>query len=156
MAAFYPLVELSKGGDIELRLSPYTATFCFAVGVLLTTPIYSVFFMKVPVEGDEIHFSDYFKLRKSDHFWGLLGGLIWTTGTISNFVASSAPSSVNVGPAISYALGQGATLISALWGLLVWREFKGAKPGVVVRLVVMLALYVVGLALISIAPLHGH
>ena len=77
-------------------------------------------------------------------------------GTISNFVASSAPASVNVGPAISYALGQGATLISALWGLLVWREFKGAKPGVVWRLVIMLALYFVGLALISIAPLHGR
>jgi glucose uptake protein len=112
--------------------------------------------MKVPVEGEEVHFRDYLKLRKSAHFWGLLGGLIWTVGTISNFVASSAPASVNVGPAISYALGQGATLISALWGLLVWREFKGAKPGVVWRLVIMLALYFVGLALISIAPLHGR
>ncbi|MGD0579768.1 MAG: GRP family sugar transporter, partial [Bryobacteraceae bacterium] len=142
--------------DIELRLSPYTAAFCFAVGVLLTTPVYSLVFMKVPVEGEEVQFKDYAKLRTSHHVWGLLGGLIWTVGTISNFVASSAPSSVNVGPAISYALGQGATLISALWGLLVWREFKGAKPGVVVRLVVMLALYVVGLALISIAPLHGR
>ena len=156
MAAFYPLVELSKGGDIELSLSPYTAAFCFGVGVLLTTPIYRLVFMKVPVEGEEVHFRDYLKLRKSAHFWGLLGGLIWTVGTISNFVASSAPASVNVGPAISYALGQGATLISALWGLLVWREFKGAKPGVVWRLVIMLALYFVGLALISIAPLHGR
>jgi len=156
MAAFYPLVELSKSGEIELSLSPYTAAFCFAVGVLLTTPVYSIVFMKVPVEGDEVNFIDYAKLRTSDHLWGLLGGLIWTIGTISNFVASSAPARVNVGPAISYALGQGATLISALWGLLVWKEFKGATRNVVVRLVVMLALYVVGLALISIAPLHGH
>jgi glucose uptake protein len=156
MAAFYPLVELSKSGDIELSLSPYTAAFCFAVGLLLTTPIYSIVFMKVPVQGEEVQFRDYLKLPKSAHLWGLLGGLVWTVGTICNFVASSAPSSVNVGPAISYALGQGATLISALWGLLVWREFKGAKPGVVWRLVIMLALYFVGLALISIAPLHGR
>ena len=155
MAAFYPLVELSKGGDTELSLSPYTAAFCFGVGVLLTTPIYSIVFMKVPVEGEEVRFGDYLKLRKSDHIWGLLGGLIWAMGAIANFVASSAPPQVNVGPAISYGLGQGATLISALWGLLVWREFKGAKPVVVTRLVVMLVLYVVGLALISIAPLYG-
>ena len=81
--------------------------------------------------------------------------MIWSVGTIANFVASSAPKSVNVGPgAISYALGQGATLISALWGLLVWREFKGAKRGVVVRLALMLVLFVAGLGLISIAPLH--
>ncbi|MGO9240652.1 MAG: AcrB/AcrD/AcrF family protein [Bryobacteraceae bacterium] len=155
MAGFYPLVELSKGGAVEYSLSPYTAAFCFGVGVLLTTPVYSILFMKVPVEGDEVRFADYFKLRRSYHLWGLLGGLIWTVGTISNFVAASAPAHVNVGPAISYALGQGATLISALWGLLVWREFKGAKPAVVGRLVAMLVLYVIGLTLISLAPLHG-
>jgi glucose uptake protein len=154
MAAFYPLVQLSMGGDVELSLTPYTAAFCFGVGVLLSTPVYSLVFMKVPVEGEEVQFRDYLKLRRSDHLWGLLGGVIWSVGTISNLVASSAPAYVNVGPAISYALGQGATLISALWGLLVWREFKGAQPAVVARLVVMLVLYVAGLALISIAPLH--
>jgi len=31
------------------------------------------------------------------------------------------------GPAISYALGQGATLVAALWGLLIWHEFRLAR-----------------------------
>jgi glucose uptake protein len=153
MAAWYPLVELGKRG--ELPLGPYTAAFCFSLGVLITTPVYSIFFMKLPVEGNEVHFKEYFRARPMWHLIGLLGGLIWTVGTIANFVASSAPASVNVGPAIAYALGQGAALISTLWGLFEWREFKGAKTGVVVLLALMLALYVGGLGLVAIAPLHG-
>ena len=153
MAAWYPLVELGKRGD--LPLGPYTAAFCFSIGVLITTPVYSIFFMRIPVEGDEVKFKEYFRARPMWHLIGLLGGLIWTVGTIANFVASSAPASVNVGPAIAYALGQGAALISTLWGLFVWREFKGAKPGVVVRLALMLVLYVAGLGLVAVAPLQG-
>ena len=86
---------------------------------------------------------------------GLLGGMIWCTGTIANFAASSAPPEVNVGPAVSYALGQGATLISALWGLLVWKEFAGATRRVKTLIGVMLILFVLGLGLVSIAPLFG-
>ncbi len=153
MAAWYPLVELGKRG--ELPLGPYTAAFCFSLGVLITTPIYSIFFMRLPVQGNEVEFKEYFHARPMHHLIGLFGGLIWTVGTIANFVASSAPATVNVGPAIAYALGQGAALISTLWGLFVWREFKGAKPGVIVRLALMLLFYIGGLSLVAIAPLHG-
>lgn len=153
MAGWYPLVELGKRGD--LPLGPYTAAFCFSLGVLITTPIYSIVFMRVPVEGEEVHFREYFQARPVYHLIGMLGGLIWMVGAIANFLASSAPPSVNVGPAIAYALGQGAALISTLWGLLVWREFKGATTGVVVRLALMLLLYVAGLSLVAIAPLQG-
>jgi glucose uptake protein len=154
MAAWYPLVELGKRG--ELPLGPYTAAFCFAIGVIITTPIYSIFFMRLPVEGREVEFKEYFRARPTHHLIGLLGGLIWTVGTIANFAASSAPASVNVGPAIAYALGQGAALISTLWGLLVWREYKGAKPLVIALVALMLLLYVGGLGLVAIAPLRGR
>jgi len=60
-----------------------------------------------------------------------------------------------VGPAVSYAIGQGATMVSALWGLLVWHEFRGARPNVKVLLGLMLALFVAGLILVSIAPLYA-
>ena len=87
---------------------------------------------------------------------GIVGGLIWATGTIANFVAASAPDKVQVGPAISYAIGQGATMISALWGLLVWKEFAGASARVRVLVVVMLILFLVGLTIVSIAPLYAR
>ena len=86
---------------------------------------------------------------------GLAGGAIWMTGAITNFVAASTPVSAQVGPAVSYALGQGATLVSALWGLLVWKEFAGANQRVKMLLVTMLVLFVSGLAMISIAPLNA-
>ena len=152
MGLFYPLVEMSKEGD--LGLGPYAAAFCFALGVLVTTPVFNVFFMNLPVEGDPVGFRDYLAGTGRQHALGVLGGVIWGVGTISNFVAASAPNSVNVGPAISYAIGQGATLVSTLWGLLVWKEFAGAETGVRFRIWIMLLLYAAGLALLSLAPLY--
>ena len=73
----------------------------------------------------------------------------------TNFVAASAPPDVNVGPAMSYAMGQGATLISALWGLLVWKEFAGATSRVRTLLTVMIVLFVIGLGMVSVAPLYA-
>lgn len=153
MGTFYPLVEMSKKGD--LGLGPYTAAFCFAVGILLSTPVFNLFFMNLPVEGEPVSFKQYFLGSRKEHILGLAGGVIWCTGTVANFVAASAPASVNVGPAISYAMGQGATLVSTLWGLLVWKEFAGATSSVRLRLILMLVLYAAGLALLSLAPLYN-
>jgi glucose uptake protein len=152
MGAFYPLVEMSKKGD--LGLGPYAAAFCFSMGILFSTPLFNLFFMNVPVEGDPLSIVEYFKGTSKQHLLGLAGGIIWCVGTIANFVASSAPPSVNVGPAVSYAIGQGATLISTLWGLVVWKEFAGATPAVSGRLLLMLILFIAGLAMLSMAPLY--
>ncbi len=152
MGLFYPLVELSKKSD--LGLGPYAAAFLFAVGVFLSTPVFNIFFMNMPVEGAPLGLRDYFQGSGRQHLLGLLGGIIWTIGCIANFVASSTPKSVNVGPATSYAMGQGATLVSTLWGLLIWKEFAGAQGGVRTRLILMFVLFVAGLALLSLAPLR--
>ena len=153
MGSFFPLVEMGKAGP--LGLGPYAIGFVFAVGVFLSTFIFNLFFMKLPVEGPPVAMSEYFKGTGGRHLLGIVGGLIWATGTIANFVAASAPESVQVGPAISYALGQGATMVSALWGLLVWKEFAGASSRVRALVVVMLVLFVCGLALISAAPKYA-
>jgi len=74
--------------------------------------------------------------------------------TIANLAASSAPKSANVGPAVSYALGQGATMISTFWGLFIWKEFRDAPGQVKLLLYAMITLFVFGLTLVSIAPLR--
>lgn len=153
MGGFYPLVQISQMGD--LGLGPYAAAFLFAVGVVLTTPPYNLFFMNLPVEGDPVRFIEYFKGGWKVHIWGWIGGMIWSAGLISNLAAASAPKRVNIGPAVSYALGQGATLISTLWGLFVWKEFAGAAPAVRTRILLMLLLFVVGLGMLSVAPLFN-
>ncbi len=154
MGSFFPLVEMGKAGP--QGLGPYAIGFVFAVGVFLSTFVFNLFFMKMPVEGPPVAMSEYFTGTSRQHLLGLVGGLIWATGTIANFVAASTPESVQVGPAISYAIGQGATMVSALWGLLVWKEFAGASSRVRVLVVIMLILFVTGLALISIAPLYAR
>ncbi len=154
MGSFYPLVELGKRG--ESGMGPYAIAFIFALGVFFSTFVFNLFFMNLPVEGEPVEILDYFRGTRRQHLLGLAGGMIWATGTISNFVAASAPREVQVGPAISYALGQGATLVSALWGLLAWKEFRGASGLVKMLLAVMLALFAIGLGLVSVAPLYAR
>jgi glucose uptake protein len=153
MGSFYPLVEMGKGQPGGVEMGPYAIGFVFAVGLFLSTFVFNLFFMNLPVEGEPVEMLDYFKGSLKNHLLGIAGGVIWCAGTLSSFVAASAPEEVQVGPAISYAMGQGATMISALWGLLVWKEFAGAEPRVKVLIVVMLVLFLAGLSLISVAPL---
>lgn len=154
MGMFYPLVEIGKEGDAGV--APYGIALLFGVGVLLSTLLYVPFFLNFPVQGNPINPRLYLSGTKKQHLLGVLGGVIWMIGGICNFVAASSPVTLQVGPAISYALGQGATLISTLWGLLVWHEFKGAPGRVKLLLGIMIVVFVTGLALISYAPLSGR
>ncbi len=153
MGSFYPLVTMSMQGDI-LALGPYSVAFIFAIGVFVSTLVYNLYFMNLPIEGEPISLAAYFQGNLKQHGLGILGGIVWCTGAIANFAAASTPKTVQVGPAISYAIGQGATMISALWGLLVWREFAGAVPRVRLLLACMLVFFVGGLTLLSLAPLY--
>lgn len=153
MGTFYPLIELAKTG--EDGLAPYSIGVLFGIGVFVTSLLYVPFFLNFPVDGEPLQASAYLRGTLGQHLLGILGGVIWMIGGVCNFLASGAPSKLQVGPAVSYALGQGATMISALWGLLVWREFKGANERVKLLLLVMMVLFVAGLAMVSMAPLRA-
>ena len=105
--------------------------------------------MYKPLTGEKVSYSDYF--RKGDsrlHTIGILGGVIWSIGMTLNIIAAE-----QAGFAVSYGLGQGATLIAALWGVFIWKEFKSAK-GVTGLLIAMFLLFVAGLSLIIISRLY--
>jgi glucose uptake protein len=153
MGSFYPLVQIARAGEDGVQ--PYADATIFSVGVFFSTFLFVFFFMIMPVQGESVALPDYFQGTKKQHALGVLGGGIWCAGAISNFLASSAPHTAQVGPAVSYALGQGATMVSALWGLLVWKEFAGAQSRVRQLLGVMLILFAAGLLLVAIAPLYG-
>ena len=151
MGMFYPFVARTLRVQDPGHLGPYTVAFIFALGVLVSNFPLNTMFMRRPVTGPPVSPSDYLAGRGGLHFWGVLGGLIWGVGTISNFVASYARM---VGPATSYALGQGATMISAIWGVFVWKEFKGAGSAVKRLLALMFLLFVLGLACVALAPVY--
>jgi glucose uptake protein len=148
MGLFYPFVASAANGPHHLV--PYTVTFVFALGVVACTIPVNYIFMRKPVTGPPVAMSDYFRGRGALHFWGLLGGIIWGVGMIFNVVASYAQM---VGPATAYTLGQGATMVSAIWGVFVWREFAGAPPAARRLLVFMFLCFVVGLSCVAIAPI---
>jgi glucose uptake protein len=150
MGFFYSYVARSMG---EIRtvagvsvlepwkLSPYTALVLFSAGVLVSNFIWNTAIMVRPFTGDPVPFSDYFtKGSLRLHLVGILGGAIWNLGMSFNILASSAAS-----PALSYGLGQGATMVGALWGVFVWREFKDAPSGTGKLLGAMFLFYMVGL-----------
>lgn len=153
MGSFYPVVQLSMQSDIGL--APYGVSVMFAIGVVLSTFLFNLYFMNLPIQGAPVPVTAYFKGSARNHLLGVAGGIIWSVGAITNFVAGAAQGQANIGPAVSYALGQGATMISALWGLLLWKEFEGADARVRGLLAAMIVLFVTGLALVSIAPLYG-
>lgn len=152
MGCFYPFIEMSREGD--LGLSPYGVLFFFALGLLVSSMLLIPFLMNFPIEGTVVEWKHYRHGAFKVHLLGLIGGAIWMAGLTANVLASSVPKSQNVGPAISYALGQGATLVSAMWGILLWKEFADSGARVRMQLVLMFIVFVIALALISLAPLY--
>ncbi len=152
MGFFYRFVAASMATDFAVpeagKLTPYTASVVFAVGLLLSNFVWNTFFMYKPVSGERATYADYFK--KGDmklHLIGILGGIIWSVGMTFSIIASG-----QAGFAISYGLGQGATLIAALWGVFIWKEF-GKAEGLKGILTTMFLFYLAGLVLIIMARL---
>jgi glucose uptake protein len=149
MGLFYPLVTKATTGPASLN--PYAVAFFFAVGVVLCAIPVNYFFMRRPLTGTPpVSMSQYFHAKPSWHIWGLVGGLIWCTGTVFNFVASHAQI---VGPAVSYAIGQCATMVSAVWGVFVWHEFANAPAASRKLIPAMFLFFLLGLGSIAIAPM---
>ncbi|MDE1163150.1 MAG: GRP family sugar transporter [Acidobacteriaceae bacterium] len=149
MGTFYPFVAKSTLG--EHALGPYAVAFVFALGVAACSLPFNTYLMKRSLTGDAVTtFGQYAAARGSWHVWGVIGGVIWCTGAVASFVASKANV---VGPAVSYAIGQGATMVSAVWGVFVWREFASASAASRRLLPWMFLFFLAGLGAIAVAPL---
>ena len=127
-------------------LTPYSAIFVFAIGVLLSNFLFNTLVMRRPFVGEPVSYSEYFKGSLSTHLVGVLGGAIWCLGTAFSYIAAG-----KAGAAISYALGQGAPMIAAAWGVFIWKEFKGSDRKTNSLLTVMFLFFIVGLAMIVVA-----
>lgn len=150
MALFYRFVASSMATDFVTpepgKLTPYSAVFFFAIGVVVSNLLFNYLLMKKPFEGAPLSFRDYTKGSLGVHLTGILGGVIWNVGMAMSIIASG-----KAGFAISYGLGQGATLIAALWGVFIWKEFKGATKQVNTLIFFMFLAYLAGLALLVYA-----
>lgn len=140
--AMFPNFAIPEPG----KLSPYTAVVFFALGILASNFVFNTLLMYRPFVGSPVSYRDYFRGGWPDHLTGIVGGVIWCIGMSFSILASD-----KAGPAISYGLGQGATVVAALWGIYVWREFAGASKSVRILLNVTLLCYIIGISLLIAA-----
>lgn len=151
MGFFYRFVAASMSTDFAHpevgKLTPYTAVVIFAIGLLASNFVWNSIIMVKPFTGDPVPFGDYFRKGTPKlHLIGIIGGMIWGLGMAFSIIASGV-----AGFAISYGLGQGATMIGAMWGVFIWKEFKNAPPGTNLLLGIMFVSYIIGLVLIIVA-----
>ncbi len=150
MGFFYRFVAAAMAPDFITmqsgRISPYTAMVFFSLGILASNFLFNTAIMRFPVSGPPVAFGDYFQGTFRDHLWGVVGGMIWAVGMTFSIIAFGI-----AGGAISYGLGQGATMVAALWGVFVWREFRQASLATHGLIALMFLAYVGGLALIIYA-----
>jgi glucose uptake protein len=151
MGFFYRFVAASMVTDFTNPdaglLTPYSAMFVFTIGIFLSNFVFNTWFMYKPIAGQAVGYKDYFSRGTPKlHLIGILGGVIWCTAMEFNLIASE-----QAGFAISYGLGQGATMVSAAWGVFVWKEFAGAPKSTDKLLSAMFAFFITGLSLIVLA-----
>lgn len=151
MAFFYRFVAASM--DLENfvspaagKMTPYTAVFVFSAGILLSNFVFNTILIRKPIVGEPTSYKAYFMGSFGTHLTGVLGGLIWGLGNSLNLIAAG-----KAGPAISYGLGQGATLVAALWGVFIWKEFRNSPKGTQSLLFAMFCFFIAGLALLIFA-----
>lgn len=148
MGSFYPQLmrsispDFSKSAIQPGMLTPYVALVFFGAGVLASNLVVNTVFMRA----GSVTYRDYFRGSARLHLIGILGGAIWMIALSFNVIASAV-----AGPAISYALGQGATLIAAIWGVVIWRELAAGPKGTGRYVTLMFAGYAAGLLLIGMA-----
>jgi glucose uptake protein len=150
MGLFYKYVADSMAVNFSQpeigKLTPYSALVLFALGILLSSLVFNSLQMRKPFSGTPLNFSDYFAGKGKDHVMGMIGGAIWFVGMALSILASE-----KAGAAVSYGLGQGATVVAAIWGIYIWKEFASANAGTKRMLNYMLVLYIVGLSLLILS-----
>jgi glucose uptake protein len=139
---FAPLV--AKAFASPNPVDPYGAAVLFTAGILLSTFPLMGYFMRHPVQGAPLPSSEYWRSSMKEHLAGILSGFIWCAGTIFTFAAAN-----YVGMALAGAIGQANSLVAAVWGVFVWREFRGASTRAKVLLFAMFSLYIAGVTLVA-------
>jgi len=125
------------------KMTPYTAVFIFSLGIFISNFVFNSILIYKPFEGAPTSYSAWFKGKFTLHLTGLLGGLIWGVGNSFNLIAAG-----KAGPAISYGLGQGATMVAAFWGVFIWKEFKQKNTSTGGLITAMFVLFIAGLGML--------
>jgi len=150
MAMFFRFVDSAVADNLIQpeagKITPYTAFFFFTIGVFISNFIFNTYIMAKPIEGEKVSILSYFKGGFKMHIAGIIGGIIWSVGTMFSLLAADI-----AGSAISFGLGQGAIMIGAFWGVFIWKEFDNAPKASKIMLSLMFTFFIIGIILIVLA-----
>jgi glucose uptake protein len=144
-----PLTDLAR--ETDNGVAPYGLALLLGAGMLAMAVLLTPFFFNFPVAGEPLGLRHLFSGSGMQHFYGFIGGVLAGAAVLGAFVVAAAPATARVTPGITYALMQGGTLLAALWGLLVWREFKSADLRVRTMFAVLLIVFALGIGMLSVA-----
>jgi glucose uptake protein len=153
LGSFAPLLDLAK--DTENGLGPYSIAVLISLGVIATTFVYSLFLMNLPVQGQPVDISEYFKGTARHHALGLAGGLLFAIGLVASLVANKAEGLAQAGIFLSYAMEHGAPVVGAICGIFAFKEFADGDSKFKSFLFLTLFLLITGITLVGLAPHFG-
>lgn len=139
---FYPLLNAAKSG--ENGLGPYGIGLFFAAGIAISTIVYNLFFMNLPVHGDPVDFATYFNGKAKFHWLGIGGGVLFYIGLLAPLVAARAEETNVVAPVVSRGILLGSVMLGVIWGLLGWGEFSTASKRIKGIVAIAVFIFVVG------------
>lgn len=153
LGSFVPLIQL--GRESEIGLGPYSLGFVFTAGMLVSTFVFNLFFMNLPVEGKPVEIVDYFRAKAKTHGRGMLGGMLWAIGAVASFVVTRADGLGAVKPGLAYAVTQGSVVLAALWGVAYWKELSAVDAKVSSQILLMMLFLMLGVALLAAALIYA-
>lgn len=154
LGSFFPLVQ--KATETEVGLGPYAVMALFALGVFLSTLMFDIFFMNLPVEGDPMDPTEYLRVTWKQHLLGWAGGAMWCGGAVASLAAAVNPNGIQLPVVLNYFLDYGFPLLAVLWGILAWGELRSGDARVKISSAVSFLLFAGALLLISLAPLSAQ
>jgi len=149
LGSFATLIQMGRAG--ESGLGPYSLGFIFSAGILISTFVFNLFFMNLPVQGEPVDIPEYLRAKAGRHLLGALGGIVWYVGMIGSLIAGRVEGAARVSATVSYGLAQGGMVIAALCGIYFWRGYADADTMVKLRLGMMFVLLLAGIGLLSAA-----
>jgi glucose uptake protein len=155
MGSAAPLADRAQAG--EIGLGPYSFSFLFTFGALVSALVLNLFLMNLPVEGDPLEILDYLRGKRSNHIYGFVGGVIWGLGLVGSLVpiAAALPPAARLSIPVSYGLTQAPPLFAALWGIFLWKELRGLDTRFVTLAGLMLLLLAGGVLVLALAPIYA-
>ena len=154
MWVMYPLLNFARAG--ETGLGPYSCVFLFMSGVFLSTFIYNLFFLNLPVEGEPLELIEFFRVRLTDHILGVIAGAILCCALLAELVSEAGPPEAQVGTVMTYGIKQASILVAAVWGIWVWKDFRDAGPRIRALTVVFTGLMALGVLCMVLASVTAQ